>query len=160
MQVNVRQDQEVQEEPQSESEELSHSEMLRLKEEEELKHLHIFVKEMREIGLANAPDVAQLLNWKSKFSNIYMNNVTSPEEVFIWRPLSRLEWKEILGKVDMNNSFLREDAILEKCILYPSLQSIKYELGAGYAKSIYSAIMYQSGFVDESQVISSIRIIE
>lgn len=154
MQVNVRQEQE------DTTPQTSHNDNLRLKEEEELQHLERFVSEMIDVGLKDSPDVTQLLNWKSKYGNIYMNNVTTPSEVFIWRALSRLEWKEILGKVDMNNTFLREDAILEKCLLYPSLQEIKYNLGAGYSKSVYSAIMYQSGFVDESQVISSIRIIE
>lgn len=119
-----------------------------------------FVNILKTLNLKNPPSVEILKNWKSKYGNIYMSNVTNPEEVFIWRTISRLEWRKMLHEVNMNDAGLREDHIINSCLLYPAVQDVNYEYGAGYSKSISAAIMYQSGFVDENYVISTIRVIE
>lgn len=142
--------------------EMSLADKLQMEELERDASLLDFANSLADLGLEGAPDLQILKKWKSEYGNIYMSSVTSLEEVFIWRVLYRNEWREMVNKVDMNNSFQREDYIVDRCLLYPSPESnvVKYKKGAGYSKSLYTSIMYQSGFVDDNTVISSIRIVE
>lgn len=140
--------------------EMSLADKLQMEEIERDASLLDFANSLAGLGLEGAPDLQVLKKWKSEYGNIYMSSVTSLEEVFIWRVLYRNEWREMVNKVDMNNSFQREDYIVSRCLLYPETDTVKYKKGAGYSKSLYTSIMYQSGFVDDNTVISSIRIVE
>lgn len=136
------------------------AEQLRLKQEADEKNLREFAQILKEIDPQFAPSLDQLRHWKSQFGNIYMSSVTDDSEVFIWRVVLRLEWKELLSSMDMKNDLLRQETIIKKFLLYPHPDKVLYQMGAGYMASIESAIMYQSGFVNEGTILSSIKIIE
>jgi hypothetical protein len=133
---------------------------LKQKQDAEEKSLKEFSEVLQDIDPKGAPSLDQLKNWKSQYGAIYMSNVTDASEVFIWRTILRLEWKELLATVDMKNEHLRQEQVIKKYVLYPNSDKILYLLGAGYMTSIETAIMYQSGFVDEGTILSTIKIIE
>jgi hypothetical protein len=141
-------------------EEISLAEQMKLDELAEDAGLIQFLAEMEKLGHENPPDLDMLKKWKSLHGNIYMSHVNDIEEIFIWRVLYRPEWREMLNKIDINNPMQREDYVVKKCLLYPDMDTIFYRRGAGFTKSLYTSIMFQSGFVEDSQVINTICIIE
>ena len=92
------------------------------------------------------PTQGQIEEWKQRFGEVY----STPFEVdiYIWRPLSRLEYKEIL-KAKNADAMYKEERICEKCVLWPENyghQEMTHGK-AGTPSLLAEHIMDKSGFL-------------
>jgi len=93
------------------------------------------------------PTQNQINEWKSKFGAIYMTDVD--DEIFIWRTITRLEYKDIIKLKDADAMY-REERMVEKCILWPEqydFTSMSHGK-AGTPSLLAEHIMTKSGFTE------------
>ena len=89
-------------------------------------------------------------NAKKEFKNVYETKIA--DEVIIWRPLKRKEYKEIMTSNEDDNLsdrelvYLREELLAKKVILYPENVDDIIEDIAGVAEIISSECMEKTGF--------------
>lgn len=112
-------------------------------------------------------DLDLLRNWKSLYGKLYASKITDDSVIYIWRPLLRLEYKQMVGDTGKNNGtvnweddYLRQNEILKKCLLFPKptdqwLRNIR----AGISKTLEQQISFQSGFISEEIAIRSIEML-
>lgn len=105
-----------------------------------------YVDEDDGLLFPGGPTLDQVEEWKSRFTNIYATEFE--EDIFIWRPLTRIEYKEVL-KVKNADAMYREERICEKCVLWPENYSFvaMSSGGAGQPTILSEQIMEKSGFV-------------
>jgi hypothetical protein len=99
-----------------------------------------------ELLFPNGPTVSQVEEWKSRFGDeIYLTEFE--EEVFLWRPISRKEYKQVM-KVPNADSFYKEERICEAVILYPQGYNFMAmtQGKAGIPTLLAELVMEKSGF--------------
>jgi hypothetical protein len=99
-----------------------------------------------ELLFPNGPSVAQVEEWKSRFGDeIYLTEFE--EEVFLWRPITRKEYKGVM-KVPNADSFYKEERICEAVILYPQNYNFMAMTSgkAGIPTLLAELVMEKSGF--------------
>lgn len=96
------------------------------------------------------PKNSQIEAWKGRFGDVYATEFD--DEVFIWRTLSRLEYKEII-KIKNADPMYREERICEKCVLWPEQYDHRVMgLGkAGIPSLIAEQVMDKSGFLPNGE---------
>ena len=97
------------------------------------------------------PTQKQIDEWKSRFKDgVFMTELG--DEVFVWRPITRLEYKNIM-KIKNADAMFREEKICETCILWPEdYDFTKMRSGrAGVPSILVDQIMERSGFAAESE---------
>lgn len=113
-------------------------------------------------------DLDLLRNWKSMFGKLYVSRITDDPVLYIWRPLLRLEYKQMIGSgigkndgtVNWSDDFLRQNEILKKCLLFPKpTEKFLRGVRAGIPQALEQQISYQSGFVAEQLVVQSIEML-
>lgn len=107
-----------------------------------------------------------LRNWKSKYGKIYASKVTDDPILYVWRPLLRLEYKQMVGTsgeagtVNWSDDFMRQDAILKQCLLFPKPDFLFLrDIRAGVAETLQEQILFQSGFVPLEVAVSRIQVL-
>lgn len=92
------------------------------------------------------PSRKMVEEWKMRFGDIY--STTIDEETYVWRTLTRTEYKEIL-KIKGADGLYREERICEKCVLWPiGYSHLQMAAGkAGVPTLLAEQIMDKSGFV-------------
>jgi len=108
----------------------------------------------------NAPGYNDLVAWKNNFKRIYLTTVVEPDDLYIFRPMVRLEYKKFVNECRAADEFQRQEYILNLCLLYPKPEVVFYERPAGYASALETKIMYQSGFLDDASLLSTIKVIK
>lgn len=106
----------------------------------------------------NAPDRGTLETWKYSFGEIYTSSIND-NDFYVWRTVKRQEYKTILGTMAENASeMMLEEAIIRKCLLFPS-PSIEFvsQSRAGVIPTLYSQIMFNSGFIPREIALNMIR---
>ena len=105
-------------------------------------------KQGEELVFPNGPSYNELEGWKSQFNGeIYMTEFDD-DEVFLWRPIRRKEYKDI-SKIQNADKFYQEERICEKCVLFPrkySYMSMTHGK-AGIPSLLSELILEKSGFV-------------
>ena len=99
------------------------------------------------LGIEGGPTQEQIDNWKSKFGDIYVATF-NPTEKYIYRPLKRFEYKQILqtGQAPENRTF-SEEKIVEKCIIWPRIEPTSLStMKAGTISTLVDLIMASSNF--------------
>lgn len=139
---------------------LSYAEQLKQQEELEDKNITILSEIIKKISPNEYPEVLQIKGWKEAFGKVYMSTIVDDEDIYIWRPIYRQEWQELTSKYQSASANIRQQALLEKCLLFPSINTILYNRPAGFMSALESKIMFQSGFIDEGLLLQSIRIID
>ena len=93
----------------------------------------------------------KLSEWKSEHGAIYRTEMFGV--AFIWRPLKRKEFVEVMANKDEDKSpdvlfYERQDSIVEKVVLHPEQEELKkyLENRAGLAGVLSDEIMEKSGF--------------
>lgn len=102
------------------------------------------------------PNQRDVRNWKNKFGKIYISNILDEADVYVWRPILRQEWKAIASK-GYSDDYERAEELLRKCLLFPKVDTVLYKRPAGVMPALETKIMFQSGFVSEQMLISSIK---
>lgn len=99
-----------------------------------------------ELLFPGGPSLNKVEEWKSQFGGeVYLTEFE--EEVFLWRPIKRKEYKEI-AKIQNADSFYKEERIAERCVLYPeNYNFMSMTAGkAGIPTLLAELIMEKSGF--------------
>lgn len=99
-----------------------------------------------ELLFPGGPALSQVEEWKSRYRDeVYLTEFE--EEVFLWRPITRKEYKQVM-KVQNADSFYKEERICEACILYPQQYNFMQMTAgkAGIPTLLAELIMEKSGF--------------
>lgn len=160
----VKQEQIIQEQLREEDEaigELSpHEAELLSKQREEEESLRMLSAHMEELNPNNYPTFEELRVWKSTYARFYISSIVEDDDLYIWRPIYRQEWKEFISTYQSAPDEERQIGLIERCLLFPKPEVIIYKRPAGYLRSLETKIMFQSGFVDDNALLSSIKVIK
>lgn len=99
-----------------------------------------------ELLFAGGPPLSKLEEWKSQFKDeVYLSEFD--DEVFIWRPMSRKEYKQVM-KIQSADSYYKEERICETAVLYPENYNFMQMTNgkAGIPTLIAEYVMAKSGF--------------
>lgn len=98
-----------------------------------------------EVLFPEGPKMTKVEEWKSRFGAVYLTEFD--EEVFLWRTLTRKEYKDVM-KVQQADTYYKEERICDRCILWPEEYNfVKMTHGkAGVPSLISEQIMDKSGF--------------
>lgn len=164
MKPTVKQQETLQEQLQQEDEiigELTpHEAKLLAKQREEEESLRMLALHLADLNPASHPSFEDLKIWKSTYARFYLSNVVEDDDFYIWRPIYRQEWKEFINTYKDAPAEERQSGLIQRCMLYPSAETILYKRPAGYLQSLETKIMFQSGFVDDNILLSSIKVIK
>lgn len=124
---------------------------------EEIEENETFEEEMAHEGTDEifpfGPTYDQVEDWKSRFDNdLYMSDFNN--EVFIWRPIRRKEYRDIQRVEGVKDEYYMEEAICRTCVLYPEDYAMhKITFGkAGLPTTLSQLIMERSGFLRPATV--------
>lgn len=94
---------------------------------------------------------------RNKYGNVYISYIHEGGNSYIWKKLNRGEYKGIIESGAMNKELSYQEAVLRKCLLSPKPdQSFMISSDAGVIPTLFSQIMYQSGFIPEHIAITYI----
>lgn len=98
-----------------------------------------------ELLYPGGPTLAQVEEWKSQYGEVFLSEFD--EDIFIWRILTRKEYKDIM-KIPNSDSYYKEERFCEKAVIHPADYSfIKMSNGkAGIPTLLSEYIMQKSGF--------------
>ena len=103
-----------------------------------------------DVIFPNGPLRTEVASWKKQFEiDGHTVNLTEiGSELFIWRPLNRVEYREIMA-IPNTDPLQREEIICEVCVLFPYEYNFKSmsERKAGVPAILAEQIMKESGFV-------------
>lgn len=102
--------------------------------------------------IKNGPTRMEVEEWKERYGGIYFTPFEG--EPFVWRTLSRPEYREIIRDQTLT-ALDREEMFTEKCVLFPRNFTIEKMLKsrAGIPSLLSEMIMEKSGFVAQSAPI-------
>ncbi len=97
------------------------------------------------------PLQSEIIGWKKQFTKVYSTNIE--DDIFIWRPLNRFEYKQIMSTPN-TNELMREEMICEICVLFPygyCYEDMVNQAG-GVPSMLAEQIMQKSGFTRKVSV--------
>jgi hypothetical protein len=98
------------------------------------------------LNIENGPTQEQINEWKSKFGEVYVATF-SPAEKYVYRPLRRLEYKQILQLGQADNKTFAEEKVAQMCIVWPDIDPTKLAtLKAGTISTVVDLVMAASNF--------------
>lgn len=94
------------------------------------------------------PTYNELEKWKSMYNGEVYLTEFDDEDVFVWRPIKRKEYKDI-AKIQNADTFYKEERICEKSVLFPvNYGFMNMSNGkAGIPTLLHELILEKSGFV-------------
>jgi hypothetical protein len=124
-------------------------------EETENKHLGLYTdEEWTTPVFEGGPTRQEIEEWKKKYMAVYFTPFEN--EKFIWRPLKRPEYRQLIEQKEMG-IMDREEAIMQAVILFPRDFDIKEYIAkggrAGVPSLIADMVMDKSGFTAQSAPI-------
>ena len=92
------------------------------------------------------PSLDQVEAWRSQYKDIYLTEFDDME-VFIWRPLIRKEYKDVM-KIQNADNHYKEERICERVVLWPQNYGFMAmtQGKAGVPTLIAELVMEKSGF--------------
>ena len=98
------------------------------------------------LGVVGGPTQEQINEWKAKLGDIFVAKF-SDEEKYIYRPMKRFEYKQILSLGAQENKSFAEEKIIQMCTLWPVIDPSKLAfLKAGTVSTLVELIMVASNF--------------
>lgn len=100
---------------------------------------------------AGGPTYNEVEKWKSMYSGeVYMTQFDD-ENIFVWRPIKRKEYKDI-AKLQNADNFYKEERICERAVLFPEKYGfMNMSAGkAGIPTLLSEMILEKSGFVAQT----------
>jgi hypothetical protein len=105
-----------------------------------------------EFLFEGGPSMTKVEEWKSQYMDVYTSEID--ETIYIWRPINRKEYKELVKNKEAD-SLYREERLCEKCILWPedyNFMKMSFDR-AGVPSTLAEQIMEKSGFVPTNEVV-------
>lgn len=88
----------------------------------------------------------QIAEWKGKFGEVFVAKF-SEEEKYVYRPLRRLEYKQLLTLGQNENKTFAEEKVVQMCVVHPIIDPSKVAmLKAGTISTLVDLIMAASNF--------------
>lgn len=111
-------------------------------------------------GIENAPKDYELEEWKEMYGNYYISSINEDDDLYIWRTLKRIEYKQLVKSGMAKNQLAYEEAVISRCCLWPkmSIDSMSKQ-NAGTIETLAKQILFKSGFVPDQMALSLIKII-
>ena len=164
MKPTVKQEQIVKEQLENEDNligELSpHEAELLKRQREEEDSLRQLSAHLEDLNPERFPTFEELRLWKATYARFYLSSIVEDDDVYIWRPIYRQEWKEFISTYQNAPDEERQTGLVQKCLLFPNPEVVLYKRPAGYLRALESKIMFLSGFVDDKMLLSSIKVIK
>jgi len=92
------------------------------------------------------PSQEQINEWKLKFGELYSAKFSDTES-YIYRPLRRLEYKQIMSVAQPENKSFAEERVVQTCVVWPVIDPTKMSvLKAGTISTLVDLIMAASNF--------------
>lgn len=109
--------------------------------------------------IPGAPSKAQIDSWKTQYGNVFATQMPISGSLYIYRPISRLEWKQLQSIAPANaDSGWIDEQLVNRCVLFPSMDSEKVATSlAGTVETITQQILSASDFYAENVAISLIH---
>ena len=108
-------------------------------------------------GVKGAPSRATLEEWKALHGKFYMSSIDG-DNVFIWKTIKRIEYKQLLNTGAMEKQNLLEDFIIRRCLLWPKpTPDFMSGSDAGVISTLFKQIYFQSGFIPEDLAFTLIE---
>lgn len=96
---------------------------------------------------SDRPGAETIERWKVEHGEVYVF-AFDETEMYIWRPLKRLEYKHLKAQIKNDNDIFME-AVVQKCVLWPHLPpEFSAICKAGTINTLYEVIMQGSNFID------------
>jgi hypothetical protein len=95
---------------------------------------------------------------RNKYGTLYISTIHNDgSDLFLWKKLNRGEYKQIVESGAMAKEMSYQEAVLRKCLLAPKPDpGFITSSDAGVIPTIFSQIMYQSGFISEQSALANI----
>jgi hypothetical protein len=108
-------------------------------------------------GIKGAPTSDVIENWKKQFGDVYILPLDL-KEMYIWRPLRKLEYDNILNsELAKNDSSFREAVVL-RAVLWPKLLPEQVAATrAGLMDTLFQVIMQGSYFLTPEFALSLVQ---
>jgi len=101
------------------------------------------------------PSDAKIEEWKNRHGDIYMIALDELEH-FVFRPLSRHEYKQLLTAVQNEQLFMEQ--VVQKCTLWPTITPEWLTAGkGGTVPSLHGVIMESSNFLAPEVAMTLVR---
>lgn len=107
-------------------------------------------------GNEKRPTDAQIQNWKSRYGDNIFMIALDEEEMYVWRPLTRHEYKQLIQAVQNEQTFMEQ--VVQKCVLWPNITPEWLAGGkGGTVPTLHSVIMEGSNFLAPEIAMSLVR---
>jgi hypothetical protein len=101
------------------------------------------------------PSDEQIAMWKEQFGEVYLISFDL-EENFVWRPITRLEYKNIIQQAKDDSHY--QEMVVQRCVLYPQIGPEHLTAGkAGTVPTLHAVIMEGSNFLEPDQAVMLVR---
>ncbi|HDR7632488.1 MULTISPECIES: tail chaperonin [Bacillus] len=93
------------------------------------------------------PTYNELEKWKSMYAGEVYLTEFDEENIFVWRPIKRKEYKDI-AKIPNADNFYKEERICEKAVLFPANYGFMQMTNgkAGIPTLLHELVLEKSGF--------------
>lgn len=111
-------------------------------------------------GTEDAPGYEEIADWKNAYGVIYASTIHMADDLFIFRPLKRLDYKKIVASGAAKSEDKYEEALVKRCLLYPTPDAkFLANANAGTIQTLRVQIEFKSGFIPEALAIELIKVI-
>lgn len=111
-------------------------------------------------GTEDAPGYEEIADWKNAYGAIYASTIHMADDLFIFRPLKRLDYKKIVASGAAKSEDKYEEALVKRCLLYPTPDAkFLADANAGTIQTLRVQIEFKSGFIPEALAIELIKVI-
>lgn len=131
-------------------------------EEEQLKRLQAKVKRQDLIlktwaSLEQKPSEEEIQQYRNLYGEIYLASFGEKEN-FLFRPLKRQEWRNLMSQTQKLDEFKKSEAIVMRGTVFPKLNNINIGgLTAGTIDSLRDLILEASNFMTPDRAIQLVR---
>jgi hypothetical protein len=106
-----------------------------------------------------APKKSQIEAWKDRYKNVYISQIVEPDKFYVWRTLTRVEYKKLNANKEFDNPQAAYEIMVETCLLYPQpTQAWRLNSPAGWIDTLGKQIAFQSGWVSDQEHLATIRV--
>lgn len=103
-------------------------------------------------GLPDKPGAEKINQWKELHGEVMLFAIDDAE-MYIWRPLRRLEYKTLRAQAKDDSDFM--EMVVQKCVLWPILPvDFMATCKAGTIDTFFEVIMQGSNFIDPQLAVN------
>jgi len=102
------------------------------------------------------PSDEMIEQWKGQFGDNIFMLALDEDEMYVWRPLTRHEYKQLLQEVQHEQAFMEQ--IVQRCVIWPSITPEWLAGGkGGTVPTLHGVIMEGSNFLAPEVAMSLVR---